>query len=230
MPFNGSGTFTRQFNWKQDKINNQKIQAARMDDEFDGVATGLSSCITKDGQTTVTAPIPFNSQRLTQVGAPTLGTDALNRDAADGRYVFRSGGAAQNASILYLGGSAIGPKLQVDTTDHGRVWTDIYAPASFVGASGYQKLPNGLIIQWVSATFIGYADGALSFPVAWPTGCLSIAGSVESGGDTGSTLYGVRFDGITTTSFNARVRAAANGGAVYAATSNIPWHMIAVGF
>jgi hypothetical protein len=57
-----------------------------MDAEMDGFATGLSTCITKDGQTTVTADIPFNNKRLTGVADATADTDALNRQAGDARY------------------------------------------------------------------------------------------------------------------------------------------------
>ena len=44
-----------------------KIRADRMDAELDGMATGLSNCLLKDGTQTVTANIPFNGKRLTGV-------------------------------------------------------------------------------------------------------------------------------------------------------------------
>src|SRR5690348_12461023 len=59
MPFNGSGTFTRVHNWQQDSAANIDITDSRMDAEDDGFATGLSTAICKDGQTTLTANIPF---------------------------------------------------------------------------------------------------------------------------------------------------------------------------
>jgi hypothetical protein len=49
--FNGIGIFVRAYNWVQDKANAIPITASRMDTEFDGIATGLSNCITRDGQT-----------------------------------------------------------------------------------------------------------------------------------------------------------------------------------
>ena len=58
MAFNGSGVFVRLYNWVNDAAANIKIRADRMDNEMDGFATGLSSCITKDGQTTITANLP----------------------------------------------------------------------------------------------------------------------------------------------------------------------------
>ncbi len=68
MPFNGSGTFVRLYNWVQDKANNIKILASRMDNEMDGFATGLSTCLTKDGQTTPTADLTLGGFKFTTAG------------------------------------------------------------------------------------------------------------------------------------------------------------------
>jgi hypothetical protein len=86
MPFNGSGTFTRIYNWVSDAANGIKIRADRMDAEFDGIATGLSTALTKDGQTTPTANIPMGTFKITGLGNATTGTDALNRTSGDARY------------------------------------------------------------------------------------------------------------------------------------------------
>jgi hypothetical protein len=87
MPFNGSGTFTRLYSWVTDKANAVKITASRMDDEFDGIATALSNVLCRDGQSTVSANIPFNAKRITGLGDATAATDALNRQTADSRYL-----------------------------------------------------------------------------------------------------------------------------------------------
>lgn len=63
-----SGTFSRLYSWAADKLAGTKIRADRMDAEMDGFATGLSTCILKDGTQTITAAIPFNSQNITGVG------------------------------------------------------------------------------------------------------------------------------------------------------------------
>ena len=54
-----SGTFSRLYDWTDDRDNGIKIQASRMDGEFDGIATALTKCILKDGTQTTTAKIPF---------------------------------------------------------------------------------------------------------------------------------------------------------------------------
>lgn len=68
MAFNGSGTFNRIYSWVTDAANGLAISSARMDTETDGIATGLSNCVTKDGQTTITANLPMSGFNHTGVG------------------------------------------------------------------------------------------------------------------------------------------------------------------
>lgn len=68
MAFNGTGVFERVHNWVSDKNANVDVTASRMDAEDDGFATGLSNCITKDGQTTITANLPMAGFKHTGVG------------------------------------------------------------------------------------------------------------------------------------------------------------------
>jgi hypothetical protein len=78
MPgFNGSGTFVRTHDWTQDRSNGVTVNADRMDAEHDGFATGLSTCITKDGQTTVTADIPMASHKFTGLSAGSAAGDSV---------------------------------------------------------------------------------------------------------------------------------------------------------
>jgi hypothetical protein len=97
MAFNGTGTFVRIYNWVTDKTNSVPITASRMDDETDGIATGLSNCITKDGQTTVTANIPMNSKKFTGLAVGSARTDSINvGQVQDGQFT----------DLGLLGGSA----------------------------------------------------------------------------------------------------------------------------
>lgn len=77
MAFNGTGTFDRIYNWVIDKNNSVPITASRMDTEMDGMATGLSTCITKDGQTTITANIPMNTKKFTGLNVGNARTDSI---------------------------------------------------------------------------------------------------------------------------------------------------------
>lgn len=90
MAFNGSGTFLRHYhpnNWVTDRDGNINIKADKMDAEMDAMATGLSNTICRDGQSTITADIPFNNKKITGLADATSATHALNRQTADARYV-----------------------------------------------------------------------------------------------------------------------------------------------
>ena len=97
MAFNGTGTFLRIYNWVTDKTNSVPITASRMDTEMDGMATGLSNCITKDGQTIITGNIPMNSFKFTGLGVGNARTNSLTLgQVQDGQFTAlgTTGGAA----------------------------------------------------------------------------------------------------------------------------------------
>lgn len=70
MPgYNGAGAFVRAYDWTTDRDAGIKIRADRMDEEMDGFATGLSTALCKDGQSTPTANLPMGGFKLTGLGA-----------------------------------------------------------------------------------------------------------------------------------------------------------------
>ena len=60
MPFNGSGTFSLTYTWATEAAS-PPIAISKLDTQEQDIAAGLSNCITRDGQTTITANIPFNA-------------------------------------------------------------------------------------------------------------------------------------------------------------------------
>jgi hypothetical protein len=65
--------------------------------QIDGIATGLSNCLTKDGQTTVTANIPMASHKFTSLSVGNARTDSLTLgQVQDGQFTALglTGGAA----------------------------------------------------------------------------------------------------------------------------------------
>jgi hypothetical protein len=76
MSYNGSGTF--QINTTgQPVVAGTVISSTAFNSLTSDLATGLSTAITKDGQTTVTANIPMSGFKITNLGAATVGTDAV---------------------------------------------------------------------------------------------------------------------------------------------------------
>lgn len=98
--------------------------------------------------------------------------------------------ACQGADTLSTSGNSItslvlgvGDTLCLSKSSGASQWTAIGGSAqlgsaavfsSSLSSNGYQKLPGGLIVQWGTCT--GTAGGsAVSFPIAFPNGCLSLA-------------------------------------------------------
>ena len=98
MAFNGSGTFNRDngtnsgaTTWALDRDAAIKITALNHDTHDQDIADGLTNCVTKDGQTTITANIPMAGFLHTNVGNAT----ARNHYAAAGQI--------QDASLAWGG-------------------------------------------------------------------------------------------------------------------------------
>jgi hypothetical protein len=86
MAYNGSGTFNRVHNFATDKTNQVPVTASRMDAEMDGIATGLSTAIAKDGQTATSARIPFAAGTSAFAGAVSGVAYAQTNDPNTGVY------------------------------------------------------------------------------------------------------------------------------------------------
>lgn len=55
-----------------------------------------------------------------------------------------------------------------------------------IGATGYIKLPGGLIVQWGTGSF-STAGSAISFPISFPTACRAVL--LGQGGNGGGFIY-----------------------------------------
>lgn len=75
MAYNGSGTFAL-FSPGNPVVTGTTISSDWANNTLNDIATGLSTAITKDGQTTVTTNISLSSHKLTNVTAGTATTDA----------------------------------------------------------------------------------------------------------------------------------------------------------
>lgn len=75
MPFNGSGTYTRPAG--QPVVAGTDILDTTFNNYTADVATALTNCVTRDGQSPATANLPMGGFKLTGVGNATATTDAL---------------------------------------------------------------------------------------------------------------------------------------------------------
>lgn len=97
MSFNGSGLFVID-STGQPVSANTLIESSVFNALTDDLATGLSNCITKDGQQTVTANLPMATYRHTGVGNAVARTDyAAAGQVQDGKLNWVDGGGTADA-------------------------------------------------------------------------------------------------------------------------------------
>ena len=111
MAFSG-GTFSRTFDCTTDRDNGVKILASKFDTELDGMATGLSTTILKDGTQTCTAAIPF-AQGITIADNKTI-TLGTNSDVTI-QYDETTNDSLEIAANVE--GAALGIVLKADQGD-----------------------------------------------------------------------------------------------------------------
>ena len=84
---------------------------------------------------------------------------------------------------LELTGNIVGANASTAEVITGTLTDKFVSPASFTGffnaagqqstaASGYQKLPGGLIIQWGTVSFAAATSATVTWSVPFPTACL----------------------------------------------------------
>ena len=107
MPRNGSGSYSR-FDgvlsgsdiFVQQRNSATKILASRLDTEANDMATAISESIARDGQTTITANIPFAGFKPTNIALATARTDAARASQVqDGAFIY--GGTSTNSGSDY---------------------------------------------------------------------------------------------------------------------------------
>lgn len=178
-----------------------------------------------NGQLIFTSPpsgvaINAGAGRVSNVGSPTAGTDAITRDFADLNYLKTSGGTMSGA--IAMGTNKITglgtPTNSTDATTKNYVDTT-FAPLSGFAYSpipnGYQKFPTGFTNQWGTTTAIGGTTTVITYPT--PFNVFSVA---VCSGDDGSADVSVYVIATTATNFTVRN--------VAGASATIRW--VAMGF
>ena len=165
MAFSG-GTFSRTFDCTTDRDNGVKILASKFDTELDGFATGLSTCILKDGTQTCTAAIPF-AEGLTVPDNKTiiLGT---NSDITI-QYDESTNDSLEIAANVE--GAALGIVLKADQGDD-----DAAQHKLNIADGGVLTLGSK-----ISGSFVDYLTHTPNSTVASST--TAVAGNLTVGGD-----------------------------------------------
>lgn len=197
MSFNGSGTFVIN-SAGQPVVTGTVISSTMFNALTADLATGLSTCLTKDGQTAATQRIPFAAGLSLSNG--TVAAPALNfiNDTGCGLYRIGSasiGFAISGARILDLSASGLGIGVAAGLTgavlfrgttsgvvtlsvaDAAGTWT-LKLPSA-AGTSGYFLQTDGAgITSWAAGGTLTWTNETASFNAASNNGYYIAANSV----------------------------------------------------
>lgn len=159
--FNGSGTYVRNYNWVNDKNNGIDITASRFDTEDNGYATGLSTCICKDGQTTTSAIIPFAQGITAAAGSTSQMMIGKIGEATTGMYSGGTGSVDFASGGTRVGGlTSTGinsTNIGVTTPGTGNFTT--LTATSIVGPISANAVGKVAVTQPATGSTITVADG-----------------------------------------------------------------------
>lgn len=154
-----NGVYQRFYNWTNDANASIPIESSRMDTEDSGFATGLSTCLLKDGTQTVTANLPLSGFKFTGMGVGSAATDSANiQNVQSGGTVIASSVSGTNTITFNVTPAitayAVGQEFRyiATATNTGAITYNING----VGAiNGLKKTSAGLAACTGNETIIG---------------------------------------------------------------------------
>lgn len=198
MPFNGSGVYQApplpaSFN---PATTGGSATPADWNTLLTDLSTALSTTITKDGQTTITADIPFATHKITGLGNATAQTDALNQRGA--LYVISQQDVAAVAFVDFTNIAATVNNIQctyelrpdTNATDIG---IQTYGADGILDTGGSDYSAQALL--WLSTGATPTASGSVSSSIL-------LASAVSSGtAGVGGSLHAENIQAATFTKF-----------------------------
>jgi len=177
MAYNGSGTFVRVHNWVTDHTNVVPVTDTRMDAEMDGMATGLSTCVTKDGQTTATARIPF-----------ALGTSSMDGSVSSASYAhvsdLNTGLYFPAADQWGLTAGGVGTLTSTATAITGGTGVTLTLSGALTVSSGGLVITGNSTVTGTLDVSGNFAVATNKFTVAAASGNTLVAGTLDVTGNT----------------------------------------------
>jgi hypothetical protein len=189
LPFDGSGVFLRLRNWVADAAAGVKIRADMHDDEDNNFASGLTNCIARDGQTTVTQNLPMNSKRVTALADPVNPQDAATKAYADTKL-------AQTGNGTITGNLGVTGNLDVAGNASAFGYKTRKGLPGPYGGSFFNFDWTGNLEAWVDNTNLGALATQAFANTKLPLAGGTITGNLQVNGELGSAANIVRFGAI----------------------------------
>jgi hypothetical protein len=150
------------------------------------LSTVQANYVTVTGTTTISSlgTLPAGAERTLEfAGALVLAYNATSFILPGGQTistvigdvaVFRSEGGGNWRCTSYERGPASASTTLLGTDLVAYLTAGGFAGNKSLAASGYYKLPGGLIVQWGSSSVGGSSQSTITFPTAFPTSCDAV--------------------------------------------------------
>lgn len=221
MAFNGSGTYNLPAG--NPVVTGTTISSTTTNTTFSDIATALTNCITRDGQSTPSANLPMNSKKLTGLAAGTSAGDSVRYE-----QVVLTGGSLASCTGLSLttgvtgtlpvnNGGTGATSLTANSVLLGNGTSALQAVAP--GASGNALISNGT--TWASSPLASSAMVLISSVNAVGASTVSFTGLSSA-----YSTYILKITNWTPSTNNSNIyfRTSTNNGATYDnSASNYTW-------
>jgi len=161
MPFNAGGSTTRTTKtsggttWASDAAASNPINATEFDTEAADIYSMLAKCITNDGNQTVTADIPWNAKKITNLADPVSNQDAATKNYVSTNYFLKSGGTISGNVTVSSGGITVTGNSTITGTLGGLTGLTVASGGATITAGGLTVTAGGLAVTAGGATVGG---------------------------------------------------------------------------
>lgn len=209
MSWNGSGTYTAP-GASFPEVNGTTIDATRFNATITDMATGITNCLTKDGQNSPTTSLPMGGQKHTGAAVATATGQYLTWGQAaaqlgSGAKIVEgtSGGAAANSSadsLVIDAAGNVGITLRSPAANDGFILFGDEA-SSLVGGIQYDHTTDTLFLRAGSDTDVmAIQAGMVNINgAAIPTGVVGILDGTSTGQNPNSNVDSIVIDGTGNT-------------------------------
>ena len=179
MAFNGSGTYTLPAG--NPVVTGTTISSSTTNTTNSDIATALTNCITRDGQSTPSANLPMNAKKLTGLAAGTSAGDSVRYE----QVLLLTGGTMTGAITFASGQTVDGTNgigyINIPQNSQSAAYTCVLADA---GKHIFHPSTDAN-----ARTFTIPANGSVAYPIGTAISFINMTSQVVSIAITTDTMY-----------------------------------------
>lgn len=184
--------------WGNGEVNALRFRS-RANGDGVGIAIGDDAWI---GDVNWANGVAIRGQTDGRAGYVTFGTSGLGLGCNAADATLRWGGLP----VWHSGNDGAGSGMDADTLDGYHA--SAFVPSGDLSATGWCRLPNGLLLQWGRQGFTADSYGQINFPIAFSSACFYVGSGVATEVGNGSAQANGPLPYAVTTTYASMYNAA----------------------